>query len=112
MLWSGPDDAVVREARGTTQRVARTFAIACRLLPREVRDDVYCLYLVFRTLDDLVDDGDSRAAERLALVEAWCEDDIVASPEAEILAALDARHVLPRDAMLDFCRGMWSDLAR
>jgi len=112
VLWSGPDDAVVREARGTTQRVARTFAIACRLLPRDVRDDVYCLYLVFRTLDDLVDDGDPRAAERLALVEAWCEDDIVASPEAEILAALDARHVLPRDAMLDFCRGMWSDLAR
>ena len=44
------------EARATTRRVARTFALACRLLPREVRDDVYLLYLVFRTLDDLVDE--------------------------------------------------------
>ena len=41
----------------TTRRVGRTFALACRLLPRDVRDDVYRLYLVFRTLDDLVDDA-------------------------------------------------------
>ena len=55
----------------TTRRVARTFALACRLLPREVRDDVYLLYLVFRTLDDLVDDGMPEAAARIAAVEAW-----------------------------------------
>jgi 15-cis-phytoene synthase len=102
---------VLREARGTTRRVARTFAIACRLLPRDVRDDVYRLYLVFRTLDDLVDDGDPRAAERLTLVEAWCEDDVVASSEAAILADLERRHTVPRDAMSDFCRGMWTDIA-
>ena len=47
--------AVLHEARDTTRRVARTFALACRLLPRPLRDDVYLLYLVFRTLDDLVD---------------------------------------------------------
>src|SRR3712207_4569243 len=81
------------------------------MLPREVRDDVYRLYLVFRTLDDLVDDGDPRAWERVALVEAWCADGVVASPEARILAALDARHALPREAFEDFCRGMWSDIA-
>jgi phytoene desaturase len=52
-----PDQDVLAEARATTNRVARTFSIACRLLPRELRDDVYLLYLVFRTLDDLVDDG-------------------------------------------------------
>ena len=49
--------AASREARATTNRVARTFALACRLLPRELREDVYLLYLVFRTLDDLVDDA-------------------------------------------------------
>src|SRR3954462_2220128 len=103
-------DAELAEARSTTRQVARTFALACRLLPRELRDDVYRLYLVFRTLDDLVDDGDPRAPERVALVEAWCEDDLVASREARILAALDARYALPRDALQDFCRGMWSDL--
>jgi phytoene synthase len=106
----GSDDLVLREARGTTQRVARTFGIACRLLPRALRDDVYRLYLVFRTLDDLVDGGDPRAWERVTLVEAWCADDVVASRESRILAALDRRHGLPRDALADFCRGMWSDL--
>jgi phytoene synthase len=104
------EDTVLRTARDTTHRVARTFSIACRLLPRAVRDDVYRLYLVFRTLDDLVDDGDPRARERVTLVEAWCADDLVASPEAAILADLDRRHPIPRDAMADFCRGMWSDL--
>jgi phytoene synthase len=107
--WS-EDDAELRVARDTTNRVARTFAIACRMLPREIRDDVYRLYLVFRTLDDLVDDGDPRALDRLTLVEAWCEDGIVASREACTLEDLDARHDLPRDALWDFCRGMHHDL--
>jgi 15-cis-phytoene synthase len=97
--------------RETTHRVARTFAIACRMLPRDVRDDVYRLYLVFRTLDDLVDDGDPQAAERLALVEAWCESGVVASRETRTLEELDRRHDLPREAFRDFCEGMRHDLA-
>jgi phytoene synthase len=110
VLLQRPDDPELRRARGTTRRVARTFAIACRMLPREVRDDVYRLYLVFRTLDDLVDEGDPDALERLTLVESWCEDGIVASPEARMLERLDARHGLPRDALWDFCLGMHHDL--
>ena len=54
------DADLLAEARETTRRVARTFALACRLLPRDVRDDVYLLYLVFRTLDDLVDERRAR----------------------------------------------------
>jgi phytoene synthase len=110
VFLSADDDRLLREARGTTHRVARTFGIACRLLPRELRDDVYRLYLVFRTLDDLVDDGDPRARERVALVQGWCEDGVAASREARVLAALDARHGLPRDALYDFCLGMEHDL--
>jgi 15-cis-phytoene synthase len=105
------EDATLDVARSTTNRVARTFAIACRLLPREVRDDVYRLYLVFRTLDDLVDDGMPEAAARVAAVEAWCHDDVVGSAEAVLLASLDARYSLPRDALLEFCRGMRDDLS-
>jgi 15-cis-phytoene synthase len=107
---SSSADPILAEARGTTKRVARTFAVACRLLPRGIRDDVYRLYLVFRTLDDLVDDGDPRAWERVTLAEAWAADDVVASQEAAILADLDRRHAIPRDAIAEFCRGMWTDL--
>jgi phytoene synthase len=106
-----PRDAVLLEARSTTRRVARTFALACRLLPRGLRDDVYRLYLVFRTLDDLVDDGHPHADTRVAAVEAWCRGGAAGSREARVLAELDARHGLPRDALLDFCRGMRDDLA-
>jgi len=103
---------VLLEARDTTRRVARTFALACRMLPREVRDDVYLLYLVFRTLDDLVDDGRPEAADRVAAVEAWCRGEgTTATREVAILAELAGRHPLPVRALCDFCAGMRQDLA-
>ena len=105
-----PDAVLMAEARRTTRRVARTFALACRLLPRSVRDDVHLLYLVFRTLDDLVDDGAPDAEARVAAVEAWCRTGAVASRESALLAALATRHPLPRDALLEFCAGMRHDL--
>jgi phytoene synthase len=110
VLLQSREDVVLEEARETTNRVARTFSLACRLLPREIREDVYRLYLVFRRLDDLVDDGVPGAADRLALVEAWARHGSVDGPEARILADLASRHDLPRQAVLDFCRGMRDDL--
>src|SRR3954447_16824725 len=100
-------DPLLDEARTTTRRIGRTFALACKLLPRDVRDDVYRLYLVFRTLDDLVDEcrpgggaggaggggpgpsggGGGGGAGRG-----------VRSRESALLADLDARHGLPREA--------------
>jgi phytoene synthase len=103
-------DVELRAARATTHRVARTFSLACRLLPRDVRDDVYRLYLVFRTLDDLVDDGDRRAADRLAALERWCAGEAASSRETRTLSALDRHHDLPRWALADFAAGMRSDL--
>jgi 15-cis-phytoene synthase len=106
------DERVLAEARATTERVARTFAIACRMLPREVRDDVYLLYLVLRTLDDLVDEARPDAHERVAIVRAWAagEAEEVGTPEVRILRSLARRHPLPRQAVDEFCLGMESDL--
>jgi 15-cis-phytoene synthase len=93
--------------------VARTFSLATRLLPREVRDDVHLLYLVFRTLDDLVDDGRPEAEARVAAVEAWARGEAVAAtPEVDILRALEGRHPLPRASFTAFCAGMRQDLDR
>ncbi len=110
MLLHRSEDRDLVEARATTKRVARTFALACRLLPRELRDDVYRLYLVFRTLDDLVDHGDERASERLDAVEAWCAGEAAESREVALLHDLEGRHELPRDAFAEFCAGMRHDL--
>ena len=93
-------------ARATTHRVARTFSLACRLLPRDVRDDVYLLYLVFRTLDDLVDEQRPEAAERVEAVEAWAAGEPARGrAEVAILEELAARHPLPRDALARLLRG-------
>lgn len=105
------EDAVLTEARATTRSVGRTFALACRLLPRAVRDDVYRLYLVFRTLDDLVDERRPGAYAALAAVEAWCDGGVATSLETRVLGELARRHALPRDALRAFCRGMRGDLA-
>jgi phytoene synthase len=102
---------MIEQARETTNRVARTFALACRMLPRDVRDDVYLLYLVFRTLDDLVDEGRPEAAARIGAVVLWAVGARAAhTPEVEILTDLSRRHDLPRGALLDFCLGMGEDL--
>jgi len=103
-------DADLVAAKQTTRRVARTFALACRMLPRDVRDDVYLLYLVFRTLDDAVDEGEPDAAGRLAAVEAWAAGESACSREVDVLERLSRRHPLPRAAFADFCAGMRDDL--
>jgi phytoene synthase len=105
--------SALAEARATTKQVARTFALACRLLPRDVRDDVYLLYLVFRTLDDLVDDRKPEAAVRVNAVAAWAAGAVAPrTPEVSILEDLTSRHDLPRAALIAFCAGMEEDLMR
>ena len=102
---------VLAEARTTTRKVARTFALATRLLPGSVRSDVYLLYLVCRRLDDLVDEGHPAAAERLAAVEAWTRGQPSGCPEVEILECLRGLHPeLPLEAVREFCRGQAQDL--
>jgi len=100
------------EARAVMARVARTFDLATRLLPAKARADVRRLYLVMRTLDDLVDTGSPDAPTRLAAAEAWAAGGPAHGREAELLEDLARRHpALPRDAVADFCAGMRADLA-
>ena len=120
--------ALLPEARQTINRVARSFSLAARLLPNQIRSDVELLYLVLRTLDDLVDvdvraGGSTRdaAERRIAAAEAWASGEgigatAVNAPEVSrellILDDLARRHPdLPRDAVHDFLAGMRADLA-
>ena len=120
--------ALLPEARRTINRVARSFSLAARLLPNQIRNDVELLYLVLRTLDDLVDvdvraGGSTRdaAERRIAAAEAWASGDEIGastggaaevSRELLILDDLARRHPdLPRDAVHDFLAGMRCDLA-
>ena len=108
------DDAgnsLLRDAIATTKHHAHTFALATRLLPRELRDDVYLLYMVCRTLDDLVDDHHPEAATRLRQVRDWADGQPPVGREERILEGLFERHPrMPRDAIADFCDGQAFDL--
>ena len=120
--------ALLPEARQTINRVARSFSLAARLLPNQIRNDVELLYLVLRTLDDLVDvdvraGGSTRdaAERRIAAIEAWASGKGIGATAANapevsrellILDDLARRHPdLPRDAVHDFLAGMRADLA-
>lgn len=124
--------ALLPEARATIDRVARSFSLAARLLPRSVRGDVDLLYLVLRSLDDLVDvevgaggTERSEAQRRIAAIEAWARgrdattaaegsksEDAMNDRELMILADIARRHPnFPRDAVTDFLAGMRTDLA-
>jgi phytoene synthase len=110
---ASPRRVAALEARTITRRAGRTFALACRLLPRAVRDDVYLLYRVFRTLDDLVDDRHPDARDRVEAVAAWARrHPREMTSEVTVLEALATRHPLPRTAFAEFCAGMRQDLAR
>jgi phytoene synthase len=72
---------------------------------------VTALYAAFRRLDDLVDECEPDAAERLTAVERWAAGHETAqTPELALLRSIDARRPLPRAPFYDFCAGMRDDL--
>ena len=98
------------EAESVMRGAARTFSLAARLLPAAVRRDVVLLYLVLRTLDDLVDERDPSADEAILAVEAWLAGGEPTGREAVILADLAERYPLPKGALAAFLQGMRDDL--
>jgi phytoene/squalene synthetase len=89
-----------------------TLAPGLQLLPKNVRSDVYRLYDILRKLDDLVDNDQPQAAQRLDAVEAWTRGEQTETYETRILDDLAQRHELPNQALLQFCQGMRHDIAR
>ncbi len=106
-----PTDAYLPEAEEVMQNVARTFSLAAKLLPAVVRDDVVLLYLVLRTLDDLVDEQSPDAADAVGAVETWLVTGETTTRETVILQDLADRHPLPRPALAAFLQGMRDDLS-
>jgi 15-cis-phytoene synthase len=114
--------ALLPEAQATINRVARSFALAARFLPREVRDDINLLYLALRRLDDLVDleapsDSAQRAdaQRRISAIRIWLSTSVIDAAGGDELAIfVDLQHrspTLPIDAIGAFLDGMEGDLA-
>ena len=69
------DPAAIEQAYRTCERLAHqhyeNFPVASRLLPRHMRRHIAAVYAFARHADDLADEGDLPADERLALLEDW-----------------------------------------
>jgi 15-cis-phytoene synthase len=87
-----------------------TFHAGLLLLPRHLRKDARNLYYLLRSIDDLVDEHDPRAPERVAALERWHYGEKTGTPETAILEQLCRRHPIPTRAIKDFCQGMREDL--
>lgn len=114
--------ALLPEAQATINRVARSFALAARFLPRDVRDSINLLYLALRRLDDLVDLEAPRgsaqradAQQRLAAIRTWINTgaiDQAGGDELAIFVNLQrSTPSLPIDAIGALLDGMEGDLA-
>jgi phytoene synthase len=88
-----------------------TFSTGILLLPIQLQRDTRRLYYLLRTIDDLVDDGDPHATERVEAIERWAEGHETDTPEVQALNLLARQYPLSRQAFLDFCEGMRHDLA-
>ncbi len=91
---------------------ATTFAPGMRLLRHGLRVDVYRLYHVLRTIDDLVDDDRPQAPQRVRALELWAIGQHSNTGETQILEDLARRYPLPPNAISDFCQAMRHDIAR
>jgi phytoene synthase len=90
---------------------ASTFSTGILLLPSQLQADARRLYHLLRTVDDLVDENDPRAAQRVDAIERWALGHEVDTPETRTLTDLSQRYALPTRAVIEFCRGMRHDLA-
>jgi phytoene synthase len=87
-----------------------TFSAGIRLLPRDLQADARQLYYLLRTIDDLVDEEDPQATQRVEAIERWAHHQDADTPETRTLTDLSRRYPIPPHALLEFCQGMRHDL--
>jgi phytoene synthase len=103
---------VVDESLGVLAAHGRTFRLAARLLPANVRDDAAVVYAFCRVVDDLADESTDAAEARGALTAVRAELDRTAAPRPVIAALFDvaARRGMDLSAARHLIDAVTSDL--
>lgn len=105
---SKPRAATIRDPAAALS--ASTFSAGLQLLPPKLRRDARALYLLLRTIDDLVDERHPEAHNRVRAIERWARGAPPESPETRTLENLSERYEISRVAAGEFCEGMRHDL--
>jgi len=114
---SEPGDAAAREVCFRSLAVhSKSFSLAARLLPGDVRRDVAALYAWCRRVDDAVDHAplgtEHAALERLEreLEDVWAGRTAGRSPEVVAMGEVVAERGVPRQYAVELVRGMRMDV--
>jgi phytoene synthase len=104
----------VPDASEITRRAKSNLAFALRILPRDRRDDMVVFYAFCRVMDDLADDPDSPADQKLASLRQWrigleSGFDRPDPFQTQILAVRE-RHRIPNDLLLAIIDGCLMDV--
>lgn len=96
------------------RRRSRSFSLAARLLPADVRNDVVTLYAFCRTIDDLIDDADDGNRERRlvqaqSMVDQVYATDSIDDPVLHEFNRVAMRYRIPRSYPDALVAGMAMD---
>jgi phytoene synthase len=112
---SAPPAAPIAHAREVIARHGKTFALASRLLPPELRDDAVVLYAYCRRVDDAID-GVGSEQQPHALARLHAELDEVYGPGTPsdlalgVLQVLTRERGIPRQYLEELLAGMAMDV--
>ena len=105
--------AVESDWQRARARVSRSsFYIAMRLMPKPQREAMFAIYAFNRAVDDIADEGNVPAAERLAQLDAWrtaIENIYSGARSPEVLASVVSRYGLRREDFLSVIEGVAMD---
>jgi len=105
--------AVESDWQRVRAKVSRSsFYVAMRLMPKPRREAMFAIYAFNRAIDDIADEGDFAAAERLAQLDLWraAIDSIYAGAQSpEALAAVASQYGLRQEDFLAVIEGVAMD---
>lgn len=117
-------DAVLDHSRQSMEKGSKSFAVAARLFPAEIRDDAWMLYSWCRHCDDEIDGQilghgaigvDPRmAAEKLDQLRAHTASALAGEPQVDpvfiAFQRVALRHAIPAQEAMDLLRGFEMDV--
>lgn len=112
----------IRQSFAFCENLARdhyeNFPVASRLLPRDLRPYIACIYAFARTADDFADEGTSPPEERLQKLDEWrarldnCYQGKADHPIFVALAATAERHGIPKKPFADLLDAFRLDVVK
>jgi squalene synthase HpnD len=105
--------AVESDWQRARAKVSRSsFYVAMRLMPKPRREAMFAIYAFNRAVDDIADEGNIPAAERLEQLDAWrasIEGIYAGARSPDVLAAVVSRYGLRREDFLAVIEGVAMD---